>query len=669
MTPLLSICLLAALLSPAGLGPPRLDLAPPPVQTLPAPGPMPGAAPKYPSLHARRREVYDRAVDFIRGERFQEALSLVRRQPPELREWPGISVLEAGLVSVSDPGLALDLYYKIINQKVRDRHWARAAAGYRLVLARLSDGGDYGARARLIRGLGLEWRNNEAREILERTLEEPGLPGDVRDELLAFRAVLALRVGDFQSAGDFWRGRKDLSSLRWFSTLRLREAKFSEAAEARLQAALLLRGQNRLRELDRTLDIMVKGGLGRQAEDLLKEYPDLKKRVPDWGYRLGLAWLIGGDPAKAAGYFGEEENRKGGRRKASLYYRGRALETAGDKAGALKAYRQAAAGALDYYRLLAEGRLAKLGGLKLRVPLAEPMARLLDGPWEDRATLGYHLWLTERLPWPWPELEAVPRPGRDLAGDMGKALASMEHFLGLGNLPAAYEEMAAAGEGVIPEKTSQDDPSARRYVYLAALSGDYRLAVSLMSRLAPPKGFSGQRWNHPLVLGRPVLRAWRSKGLSPQLVLSVIRTESAFQSEVVSSSNARGLMQILPSTAARIAEREGGPPPREEDLFNPELNVRYGTGYLADLVAAFGSTVLALAAYNGGPFNIKAYMEALPKRPLDLFVETLPFSESSSYVRRVLESQARYEAAYLGRYNLGDFSVPVGLPPGTPPDF
>jgi soluble lytic murein transglycosylase len=152
-------------------------------------------------------------------------------------------------------------------------------------------------------------------------------------------------------------------------------------------------------------------------------------------------------------------------------------------------------------------------------------------------------------------------------------------------------------------------------------------------------------------------------------VLSVIRTESAFQAEVVSSSNARGLMQILPSTAIRIAGLEGDEAPREEDLFDPELNIRYGTAYLASLVKAFGSQPIALAAYNGGPFNVKAYMEALPGRPLDLFIETLPFAESSSYVMRVAESLALYEAAYLGRYGLADFTVPVGLPKGEPPEF
>ncbi|MDR0621420.1 MAG: lytic transglycosylase domain-containing protein, partial [Deltaproteobacteria bacterium] len=201
------------------------------------------------------------------------------------------------------------------------------------------------------------------------------------------------------------------------------------------------------------------------------------------------------------------------------------------------------------------------------------------------------------------------------------------------------------------------------------MGGDYRLAVALMNRLKAPQGFGGSRWNHPLVYGRPVLRAWRELGLPPQLILSVIRTESAFQAEVVSASNARGLMQLLPSTALKLAALQGDTNFREDDLFDPELNVRYGSNYLARLQAAFGSQSLALAAYNGGPFNVQAFMKAHPERPLDLFVETLPFAESSEYVKRVTESLANYEAAYLGKYGLTDFTQPVGLPKSPPPNF
>ncbi|MDR0356489.1 MAG: lytic transglycosylase domain-containing protein [Deltaproteobacteria bacterium] len=668
MNSLLSIAFLTAvLLGPVELGPPVLDqgrLRPRPPDVV-----QPGPAPKYPSLQARRSDVYDRAVAFIREERFDEALSLIRRQPPDLRSWSGLAVLEAGLISVSEPQNALELYYKIINQKVRDRHWARAIAGYRLVLGQLSAAGDYGARARLIRSLGLEWRNHEARAILDETLAEPDLPQDVKNELLAFKAVLALRVGDFETAGAIWQGGRDLVSLRWLATLRVRQGRFSEAAEARLQAAGLLRGAQKQRELDRTLDILVKGGLAAQAAELLTANPDLKSRVKDWNWRLGLAFMLEGSPDKALRHFAEEEKLKDGRRKASQYYQGRALELLEKTDEAKESYRRAAAGPMNYYRLLAEGRLAALDGAPLAVPLAEPMVRLLDGAGEDKDALGFHLWLSERLTWPWPDLSSSVSVPKNAPGEADRARVSIDHYLALGDRRKAYQELAAIGANIIPRKTKQGDPLADRYVLLAALAGDYRLAVALMARLSPPKGFAGQRWSHPLVLSRPVLRAWRKHGLKPQLILSVIRTESAFQAEVVSSSNARGLMQMLPSTAMRIAALEGDEPPKEETLFDPDLNVRYGTAYLSDLMKAFGQAPLALAAYNGGPFNIKTYMEALPERPLDLFIETLPFAESSKYVMMILESQAIYESAYLGRYNIFDLTSPVGLPPGEPPDF
>jgi soluble lytic murein transglycosylase-like protein len=609
-------------------------------------------------------------VAFISQERFDEALAVITRQPPEIRGWAGLAALEAGLVSAKDPQRALDLYYRVINGKERDRHWARAMGGYRTILAKLSEAGDYGARAKLIRALGSEWRNQEARDVLAKTLAEEGLPEDLRDELRAFGAVLALRIGDFESAAAFWEGRKDRSSILWLSTLNLRLGRFETAASARLGVADRLKGRARTRELERALDILLKGGLTVQAEELLKKRPDLSRSVPARDFRLGLCALVEGDNQKALAYLLSEEKRKGADLPATLYYQARAREGLGERDAAKDLYRRAAASPLGYYRLLAEGRLAALDGRGSRPPLAEPMAALLRSPGGDADSLGFHMWVTERLPWPWSE--EPPAGAKEALSDsrpVPRARAAVDHHLLIGDRVTALAELASAGAAALPDKSAPDDPLAERLVLLAARGGDYRLAVSLLGRIRVAKGFQGQRWNHPLVLGRPTLTAWRRHGLAPQLVLSVIRTESAFQAEVVSRSNARGLMQILPSTAARLAVYEGDPPPREEDLFDPDLNVRYGSTYLKELVRVFGSVPLALASYNGGPFNIKAYMEASPRRPLDLFIETLPFSESSNYVKRVLESQARYEAAYLGRYNYHDLTGPVGRPLSEPPDF
>jgi soluble lytic murein transglycosylase-like protein len=608
-------------------------------------------------------------VSFIRQERFAEALALIKKQPKDIRQWPGLWVLEAGLISAAEPNRALDIYYQIINQKVRDRHWARAMAGYRLILERLSAAGDYGARAKLVRILGLQWRNQEARAILEATLKESDLPEEIKSEFQSFGAVLAIRVGDFESAAEFLGSRKDLASLRWLSTLRLREGKFSEAAEARLAVAGLLKGGPRQRELARAFDIMVKGGLSLMAEELLEKNPRLKTSLPDWNYRLGLVNLIDQQPEKALAYFKAERQRKGANLKAVQYWQARALENLDQGPEALNLYRECAAGPLGYFRLLAEGRLAALSNLPTKIALAEPMAQLLSDGLEDRDSLGFFLWLSERLPYPWPNLAQISPLTQAGSGDLERSRFAVRHYLSQGAFPAAYQELRAAGETIIPNKTAQGDPLASAYIVLAAYAGDYRLAVGLINRLKAPTGFKGSRWNHPLVYGRPVLRAYRELGLSPQLVLSVIRTESAFQAEVVSSSNARGLMQLLPSTAQKVAALQGEAAFREDDLFDPQLNIRYGTAYLSALVKAFGCQTLALAAYNGGPFNIEGYLKALPQRSLDLFIETLPFSESSEYVKRVTEAVATYESAYLGKYSLDDFTLPVGPLKGQPPDF
>jgi soluble lytic murein transglycosylase-like protein len=621
--------------------------------------------PKNPSLHGRRSAAFERTASFIAEERFDEALAFARRQPRELRDWAGLAALEAGLISAAQPAEALEIYYRVINGPVRDRHWARALAGYRLTLRKLSERGDYAARGRLIRCLGLEWRNAEARALLAATLAETGLPEAVRDELSAYGAVLALRLGDFSAAEAFWLNRRDEASRRWLSVLRLRQGRFAESAEARLAAAENLTGTRRLRDLERAFDALVKGGLHGQAAKALADNPELKRRLPDWSFRLGLAALAGAEPAKARPHFEDEAKRSGGRLAAAQYYLGRAAELEGRPDEARRHFRQAAVGRLSYYRLLAEGRLAALEGFVGRSPTAEPLARLLDDPGDGG--LGRHLWLTERLPWPWPSgpPEAKTSAGR---GDLDRARAAVEHWLAAGDEPAALAELAAYGETLLPARTPGADPFAAACVLLAARGGRPGLAVRLLGRLATPRD-GGDRWNHPLALSPQVLRAWRSHGLSPQLTLSVVRAESAFEAEAVSTSNARGLMQLLPATAERLASLAGEAKPREEALFEPDLNMRYGTSYLSSLLQGFGNPALALAAYNGGPFNIATYMEALPDRPLDLFIDTLPFAESSNYVKKVLESVAVYESAYLGRYNVLDFSRPVGRPPGPTPDF
>jgi soluble lytic murein transglycosylase len=178
-----------------------------------------------------------------------------------------------------------------------------------------------------------------------------------------------------------------------------------------------------------------------------------------------------------------------------------------------------------------------------------------------------------------------------------------------------------------------------------------------------------KKWAHPLVYSRQVMNAWRNHALSPALLLALIRTETAYQADVISTSNARGLMQLLPATAAKVAQALNEEEPAPLDLFEPDLNIRYGSWYLASLIEGFGHEALALAGYNGGPYNIKSLILAKPAMPLDVFIESLNAEETVNYVKRVIENRYIYEMAYLGRAIRPDLTGPLPSPRPSLPDF
>lgn len=136
-------------------------------------------------------------------------------------------------------------------------------------------------------------------------------------------------------------------------------------------------------------------------------------------------------------------------------------------------------------------------------------------------------------------------------------------------------------------------------------------------------------------------------GFDPTLVWAVMREESTYRPAVESPAGAIGLMQIIPPTGQRIAERLGFAGFGPENLRHPELNIRFGTYYLKDLVERFeGSWPLAIAAYNAGPEAVTRWMDDGGRRSDDIFVESVPYGETRRYLRRVLRSQRMYRLLY-----------------------
>lgn len=132
------------------------------------------------------------------------------------------------------------------------------------------------------------------------------------------------------------------------------------------------------------------------------------------------------------------------------------------------------------------------------------------------------------------------------------------------------------------------------------------------------------------------------RNIDPFLVISVIRQESIFNPTIVSPAGAIGLMQIMPFTGKDVARRLGESF-TIDSLYLPHTNIRYGTSYLRQLMDEFDDNiVLVLAGYNGGPINAKRWFDHNKDDDFDLFVEDIEFSETRTYVKKVLSNYWTY---------------------------
>lgn len=135
-------------------------------------------------------------------------------------------------------------------------------------------------------------------------------------------------------------------------------------------------------------------------------------------------------------------------------------------------------------------------------------------------------------------------------------------------------------------------------------------------------------------LQETIMAASRRYQVPPALIDAVIRTESGYRPQAVSRTGAKGLMQLMPRTAAAMGVR---------DAFDPAQNIMGGTRYLARLLKKFKSLRLAVAAYNAGPGNVRKY-KGVP-----------PFKETRRYVKTVM---LRYQHSKLGDAPYRDFGTP-----------
>jgi len=181
-----------------------------------------------------------------------------------------------------------------------------------------------------------------------------------------------------------------------------------------------------------------------------------------------------------------------------------------------------------------------------------------------------------------------------------------------------------------------DDPRARNCTEALEARGIFR--VGRHSNVPWP------RLDYPPAYARSVATVAERESLSAALLWAIMRQESGYQAAVRSKAGALGLLQLLPSTASRLART----PVTEEALMDPERNIGLGAKYLRDLTREFVDPRAVMAAYNAGEDAVRRWLRERP-RVDDIWVELIPYRETRDYVKQVYTAWRRYQAIYAAR--------------------
>jgi soluble lytic murein transglycosylase len=170
--------------------------------------------------------------------------------------------------------------------------------------------------------------------------------------------------------------------------------------------------------------------------------------------------------------------------------------------------------------------------------------------------------------------------------------------------------------------------------HLAMRWGWYAQSIATLAQAGE---WDDVRLRYPRPYPDAVADAAEMARLPADWILAVMRQESLFRKDAVSRADARGIMQMLPATAAAVARRWHLPPLHKDDLFDPAVAIPLGAAYLRELLDRYGGRLeLTLAAYNAGTGPVARWM---PRKPIDadIWVENIPYAETRSYVQHILE--------------------------------
>jgi soluble lytic murein transglycosylase len=177
----------------------------------------------------------------------------------------------------------------------------------------------------------------------------------------------------------------------------------------------------------------------------------------------------------------------------------------------------------------------------------------------------------------------------------------------------------------------------RKLLWLVVLGALFAGTFAVVDLTSPPWY---ERIRYPLRYSEYVRVHAKRHSLDPALVAAVIYQESRWRARAKSPSGAIGLMQLTPDTARGIAIRTHGSAFHTRDLYDPEINIRYGSWYLDNLFKKYGSERLVLAAYNAGQGNVDKWRAN---------GQTIQFSETRAYVEQVEDVKQIYRNAWRSK--------------------
>lgn len=405
-------------------------------------------------------------------------------------------------------------------------------------------------------------------------------------------------------------------------------------------------------------------GNTKSMRSILKEQ---LKKYPNGDMMSDAQWLLMQDLFLKEDYqevidFARESPEAG---KESLYTRGRldyfagrAAEKLGKEKDARAFYEKVSVEhPLGYYALLAVNRQAKMAGLEE----GQDICTIDSGAICDRLVKASKKSLEEKG-----ALKAAIEIPKSV--EQADAFKRGGVFLRLGMHSLAEREFHA-----LSAKLSESDEALWSLAMLLDAAKAYPFSHDITRRkiegweVGYPVANTTHRWT--IAYPRPFfdeISSWAKKREIPsQVVWAIMREESGFNPRVESWANAKGLLQLMDSTAEKMARKDEMKDFTASKLFEVDNNLRLGTAYIKELSDTFDAhPALIIAGYNGGSGNVNNWLTKNGAMELDMWVEEIPYGQTRNYTKRVLTSFWTYHWLYAKK-GAATPVLPFTLPPAS----